>query len=201
MVGHRVKDGAGPYMLMRHERRCESGFTFRAVELIDIEQIRQWRNAQMTVLRQSHEISPAEQAQYFSTHVWPEKPKQQPSQVLLAIERGGALVGYGGLVHISWPDRRAEVSFLLDPVLEQCLDERSAVFRAFLTIVQPMAFEEFGLHRLFTETYAHREDHIATLEASGFQYEGRLRQHVVVGGSPMDALVHGCLAARCSEWK
>ena len=196
-----MSEGAGSYRLMRYERLSESGFEFRAVEPSDIEDIRLWRNDQMNLLRQSSAISRAEQSQYFSTHVWPEKSKQQPSQVLLAIERDGNLIGYGGLVNISWPNRRAEISFLLDPMLEQCHEERTAAFRAFLSMVKALAFDEFHLYRLFTETFANRQGHIETLEAAGFQREGRMQKHVVVDGSPVDSLLHGCLATGALEWR
>lgn len=56
----------------------------------------------------------------------------EPSQVLVALERAGVLIGYGGLVHISWANRRAEVSFLLTPELEKNPDELIALFLRFL---------------------------------------------------------------------
>lgn len=189
-----MSEGAGPYRIMPRARLISGDLVLRAVEPDDIEAIRQWRNGQMDVLRQSAPITSEGQARYFAAHVWPEKPILEPAQILLAIERSTDLVGYGGLVHISWPNRRAELSFLLAPKLERCSETRAAVFDAFLSLVQELAFTDLGLHRLFTETFAHRKRHIATLEAAGFQREGCLREHVVVNGVQMDALVHGCLA-------
>src|SRR6056297_2367074 len=104
-----MSDGTGPYRAMPRARISLGGLALRAVEPGDIEAIRQWRNAQMDVLRQTAPISPEGQARYFAAHVWPEKPKPVPNQILLAIERNGDLVGYGGLVHISWSNRRAEL--------------------------------------------------------------------------------------------
>jgi RimJ/RimL family protein N-acetyltransferase len=68
---------------------------------------------------------------------------------------------------------------------------------AFLHFLSGWAFGELGLNRLFTETYAFRDAHIAILERAGFISEGRLRQHVVVAGRPTDSILHGLLA---SDW-
>ncbi|VVN09619.1 hypothetical protein PS662_03782 [Pseudomonas fluorescens] len=186
------------YRVMPTPTLSDGVLDVRAVQPADIEAIRQWRNAQMDVLRQTAPISPEQQARYFAEHVWPQVDSPEPSQVLVALERAGALIGYGGLVHISWPNRRAEISFLLTPDLEQNTDELIALFSRFLDLMKRLAFDDLGLRRLCTETFAHRSRHIATLEASGFSCEGRLREHVLVDGEPTDAFAHGLLAV---EWK
>lgn len=193
-----MKEGAGPYRVMPNASLAADGLVLRAVEPGDIEMIRQWRNAQMDVLRQFEPISPEQQTRYFTTHVWPQKQKAEPAQILLAIERDDALIGYGGLVHLSWADRRGEVSFLLTPELER-LTELVTIFAAFLALMKRLAFEDLGLDRLVTETFDHRTRHIATLEAAGFRREGRLRAHVVVENERRDALIHGCLATDIDE--
>lgn len=182
---------------MPRPRLAADGFDLRAVEPGDIEAIRRWRNAQMDVLRQTAPIAPDAQIRYFERHVWPEKPKAEPAQILLALEREGDLIGYGGLVHISWPNRRAEVSFLLTPDLERDAGRRAEIFERFLRALQRLAFAELGIERLYTETFAQRTDHIATLEAAGFRREGCMRAHILMDGARQDALIHGCL---CTDW-
>ena len=186
--------GAGPYVALPRARLSDGTISVRAVEPGDIEAIRQWRNAQMDVLRQTAPITPDAQARYFATHVWPGKSATEPPQILVTIERDGAPVGYGGLVHISWPNRRAELSFLLAPAFERDQAQRADLFGRFLNLMKQMAFRDLAFHRLFTETFAQRTRHIATLEAHGFRCEGCLRQHVVIDGQPVDSLIHGCLA-------
>jgi RimJ/RimL family protein N-acetyltransferase len=166
----------------------------RALQPTDIEAVRSWRNAQLEVLRQSQPISSEEQLSYFEQEVWPDKKLTAPRQILLAIELQQALVGYGGLTHISWRDRRAEVSFLLSPGLEGDAPRRARVFFSFLTALGDFAFHDLNLRRLFTETFANRHAHLATLESAGFKREGRLRAHVVIDGEPVDSIVHGLLA-------
>lgn len=177
---------------------CDEVLSIRAVQPADIEPIRQWRNAQIDVLRQSEPLSSETQEQYFINHIWPELTKTEPAQMLLAIENKGELIGYGGLVHISWPYRRAEISFLLAPELERNSVARSEIFSRYLMLVQRLAFDDLSLLRLSTETYSHRVHHIAILEGAGFEHEGTLREHVLIDGKPVDALAHGILAR---EWR
>lgn len=186
--------GASRYVVMPRPHLSDGEIEVRAVQPADIEAIRQWRNAQMDVLRQTAPIAPEEQECYFASHVWPEMTRTEPAQILLAIEHGGVLIGYGGLVHISWPNRRAEISFLLAPVLENNVEAREAIFAGFLDLVQELAFADLGLRRIFTETFAHRSRHISTLEASGFMREGCLREHVLIDGIPANSIIHGLLS-------
>ncbi|MCG5516521.1 MULTISPECIES: GNAT family N-acetyltransferase [unclassified Ectothiorhodospira] len=182
------------YRIMPRPRLHDGDLSLRAVGPQDIESIRQWRNAQMDVLRQSAAITPEDQQRYFAEHVWPDMGVLQPQQILLAIERHGQLIGYGGLVHISWPYRRAEISFLLEPHLERDPETLLDHFSRYLLLIQDLAFEDLQLKKLITETYEHRVVHLKGLEAAGHRLEGRLRKHVMVGGQPADALIHGILS-------
>lgn len=190
--------GEQAYSVMPKPRLEDGELTLRAVEPSDVEAIRQWRNAQMDVLRQTTVITPEAQQRYFAEHVWPQKILPYPEQILLAIERNGELVGYGGLVNISWRDLRAEVSFLLAPSIECDRQMRSVIFSKFLRILKKLAFLDLSLSRLWTETYANRAEHILTLESSGFQFEGRLRNHVALNDIFVDSLIHGALS---NNWR
>ncbi len=181
------------YSVMPRPRLEDGELALRAVQPGDIEAIRQWRNAQMDVLRQSTTITPEVQQRYFDEHVWPQKIVSHPEQILLAIEINGGLIGYGGLVHISWRDHRAEVSFLLAPPIEFDSSMRSLIFANFLRLLQELAFLDLSLNRLWTETYSNRTVHIHTLENAGFQLEGRLRNHICLKNLYLDSLIHGSL--------
>lgn len=159
-----------------------------------IEPVRQWRNAQMDVLRQTQLLTEDDQTAYYARCIWPTLADSNPTNILLAFLEDGQLMGYGGLVHVSWPDKRAEVSFLLDPALAASATGYAARFSAFLSLLKQLAFEDLGLNRLWTETFASRSHHIAVLEANGFRAEGCLRRHVYIAGSWVDSLLHGCLA-------
>lgn len=190
-----MNDGHGPYHVMPRPVLKGRRIAVRAVEPEDIEPIRLWRNAQIDVLRQSRPIEKDEQAAYFAREIWPQKASSEPTNILLSMMENERLIGYGGLVHIVWDYRRTELSFLLDPAVPRTEEDVADLFLDWVRLMQQLAFADIGLTRLTTETYAMRSLHIRILEQAGFLREGLLRQHVRVGGRPMDALVHGCLAS------
>jgi RimJ/RimL family protein N-acetyltransferase len=190
--------GEQAYSVMPRPRLQDRELALRAVQPADIESIRLWRNAQMDVLRQSTVITTEAQQRYFAEHVWPQKTISHPEQILLGIEMNDRLIGYGGLVHISWRDLRAEVSFLLAPPVEFDRHLRSVIFAKFLRLLQEFAFMDLSLSRLWTETYSNRTEHIHTLEAFGFQLEGRLRKHISMNDVFLDSLIHGSLS---NNWR
>ena len=89
-------------------------YTLEAVQPEHIEKIRIWRNEQMDVLRQPKPILKEQQIQYYEKHIWSELKSNQPKNILLSYKHQNILIGYGGLVNLSWVDKRGEMSFLLD---------------------------------------------------------------------------------------
>lgn len=123
--------------------------------------------------------------------MWPEKRVTEPRNVLLTYQFDGAVIGYGGLVHFSWPNKRAEVSFLLDSDYEKRGIDYAQAFATWLEIMKTLAFDELHLSRLTAETYATRLQNLAALDQAGFEREGILKGHVLIDGAPMDATLHG----------
>jgi RimJ/RimL family protein N-acetyltransferase len=167
-------------------------YSLRPIAWADRVPIREWRNAQIDVLRQAAPLSIAGQDAYFANVVRPQFDEAEPAQVLVALLDDDRLIGYGGLVHISWPNRRAEVSFMTEGGRQ---DE--ATFRAdlgaFLDLMVEMATERIRLHRLTTECYEFRTVFIEELERAGFEPEGRLREHIRVDDDYADSMLHGRL--------
>ena len=175
---------------------CWNSYQLVPIRYGDREPIRAWRNAQLRVLRQAEPLTAAQQDAYFQRVVLPLFEQEQPGQLLFSLLHNDELVAYGGLVHISWPDGRAEVSFLADPARAAEPATYRNDFLAHLRLLGQVAFEDLGFNRLFTETYDIRPAHVALLEAAGFRLEGRLRQHVQpTPGTFADSLMHGQLAA------
>jgi RimJ/RimL family protein N-acetyltransferase len=192
-VFNAVKPMTIGYKCLRDAKFELDEFALLSIRPDDIEWIRQWRNAQMPVLRQGQPITPNQQQAYFDNFVWPTFPLDTPPQVLVSFLKNGKLIGYGGLVHLHWGDRRGEVSFLVNPTAASELPLYRTLFRAFLSLLQPLAFQVLGLNRIFTETFDIRPDHISVIEQSGFQLEGRMRQHVRIDGQFVDSIIHGKL--------
>lgn len=179
------------YSCMPRQRLESSHFSLVAVQPNHIELIRQWRNAQMDVLRQVSVITSEQQKDYYSKHIWSEMRSSQPKNILLTFLDGDKPIGYGGIVHIAWEHRRAEVSFLLDPSLNKTEDIYAGYFATFLDLLFVLAFDDLGLNRLFTETYVMRKHHISVLENSGFLREGVLKHHIRINDQPVDSVIHG----------
>ena len=87
---------------------CYSWLTSR-----DFEFLRVWRNQQKSILRQSNNINKKEQRKYFINFYKENCFSKKPLNIIFAIKEKHRLIGYGGLVNISWQNKRAEVSFLL----------------------------------------------------------------------------------------
>lgn len=166
------------------------------IRYADREPIRAWRNAQLDVLRQATPLTAEQQQAYFQRVVLPLFEQEKPDQLLFSLLHNDKLIAYGGLVHISWADLRAEVSFLVEPTRAAAAATYRQDFRAHLQLLGQVAFEELKFNRLFTETYDIRPAHVAILEEAGFRLEGRLRQHIQLQpGTFTDSLMHGQLAA------
>lgn len=174
-----------------HDR---DGYAIVAIRKEDLEPIRLWRNSQVDILRQKVQISQKEQQEYYHQAIWPTFIQLQPKQILFSFLFDHVCIGYGGLTNIDWESSRAEVSFLVDPLR---LDNETGYLRDFshfLELLYVVAFDTLNLHRLFTETFAFRKDHIAILEKAGFKLEGVLREHVRKRNQWCDSILHGLLA-------
>ncbi len=168
-------------------------YSIKPINNSEIEQIRVWRNAQMDVLRQKNSISIEQQIGYFDKHIWPLFEETQPNQLLFSFYKEDDFIGYGGIVHISWQDQRAEMSFLINPSYTQPDDLYAELLSSFISLVKTVVFDDLNFHKLFTETYAHRTFHISILEKNGFILDGVLRDHVIINDKFTNSLMHSIL--------
>lgn len=181
------------YQILQQINLSLGKITFCPIQLDQIEQIRLWRNAQKKILRQTKEISKYEQKCYFRDKVFTQLDINFPAQILIGIEWRGKFVGYGGLVHIDWNSRKAEVSFLLDTKIREESKLFIEIFSSYLSLIQIMAFEHLALNRIYTETYSFRTSVISTLNANDFLLEGTLRKSYFWEGRFFDSLIHSKL--------
>ena len=112
--------------------------------------IMKWRNEQMYHLRQNRLLTSEDQNNYFLNIVGKEFDQEAPKQILFSFLKNGKCIGYGGLVHINYIDKNAELSFIMATELEK--DEFDINWSSFLKIIEPVAFNELKLHK--TSTYA-----------------------------------------------
>jgi len=158
--------------------------------------IQRYRNAQMAVLRQFKPLTEGNQERWF------EKISEDPTQAIFGLlvkkTKDYNFIGYCGLTNIDYRNRRAELSFLVDPKRANNHRLYRADFFAVLEMICQYGFEELNLHKIFTETFSFRKFHIHVLESFGFHFEGILRQHTFTDGKYYDSLLHSILI---SEWR
>ena len=112
--------------------------------------------------------------------------------LLAEYEENGRCIGYGGLVHINWTDRHAEVSFLMETEREE--KEFALHWTQYLELLREVAFSQLKLHKLFTYAFDLRPHLYPVLEACGFVREATLKEHCLFEGSYKDVVIHSLLA-------
>src|SRR5690606_14503527 len=113
--------------------------------------IMKWRNEQIYHLRQNKPLTIEDQENYFKNTISRLFDQERPDQILFSYLKGGHCIGYGGLVHINWIDRNAEVSFIMDSALEST--EFSFHWDTFLSLISEVAFNELSLHKIYTYAF------------------------------------------------
>jgi RimJ/RimL family protein N-acetyltransferase len=181
------------YSCLDKQRFDNGDYYIKPVQENDIEKIRLWRNNQMNILRQETKISAKQQRKYYKDNIWPKMGDIEPDIILVSLFLKEKMIGYGGLVNISWKHKRAEVSFLCS--YKRLLNNQfyKEDFSNFLCLIKYISFSELGLNRLYSETYDIRNEHISILEANGFEKEGIWRKHAFIDYKYVDSLLHGCL--------
>ena len=181
------------YKIFGPDPLYKENYSVESVRLVDAEPIRNWRNEQISVLRQVEKLTKEQQSNYFNRIISEDFPRNKPAQILLRFCLGQNLIGYGGIVHLDWENLRGEVSFLLETSRTQDHKNYSMELAVFFDLIKRFAFTMLGLNKLSTEAYAHRQYHVLAIENSGFQREGVLREQIKISGEWVDAVVASCL--------
>jgi RimJ/RimL family protein N-acetyltransferase len=156
--------------------------------------IMQWRNEQIYHLRQNKPLTREDQDNYFENVVSKLFDQDKPDQLLFSFLKNGQCIGYGGLVHIEWTDRHAEISFIMDPSFENTSFE--TYWRIFLNLIEQVGFHELKLHKLFTYAFDLRPKLYEALESAGFVKDAILLQHVLYHGLYKNVVIHSKLHDR-----
>jgi len=168
-------------------------YHIESVQRSDAEEIRKWRNEQISALRQGNPLTREEQSAYFAELIRLDFPMSQPEKILVRFLYKDYLIGYGGIVHIDWHNLRGEVSFLLETSRTVHHAKYKDELFTFFELIKVVAFEALKLNKLTCEAYAHRQYHVEAIELAGFTREGILRQQTKINGAWIDAVVSSCL--------
>ena len=151
-------------------------------------QIMKWRNEQLYHLRQNNKLTKSIQDNYFKNVLLNQFNQDEPNQLLFSLLRSNILIGYGGLVHINWINKSAEVSFVMKTKLEE--NHFESLWSIFTRLIEKVSFKELKLNKIFIYAFDLRPHLYPVLEKNGFIFEAKLRKHVKVGEIFEDVIIH-----------
>jgi RimJ/RimL family protein N-acetyltransferase len=176
---------------MALEGRC-----LKALSHEDLTKIKEWRNSQIEFLRQWKPLTDQNQEEWF--HRISKDESQAVFAIKAVIDGKQELIGYCALVRIDTINRRAELSFLVDPSRAQDTVLYEKDMRCSLALLCAYGFDQIALHKIFTETFEFRKEHMSILEDFGFRKEGSMRDHQWKKGRFWDSILHSMLE---QEWR
>ncbi len=176
------------YKALNQQEFTSDGFSIVPIRREDRYKIMQWRNEQMYHLRQSASLTEQQQDTYFDSVISKTFEQDQPAQILFSYLEGGECIGYGGLVHINWPDRNAEISFIMETELEN--DHFETHWTHFLNLLETVAWQEVKLHKIYTYAFDIRPRLYPVLKKAGFGLDAELKEHCFFEGKLLDVIIH-----------
>jgi RimJ/RimL family protein N-acetyltransferase len=117
----------------------------RALELGDMESIREWRNDNLSILRTPFALTKEQQEDWYKNEICDRRSK---SRFWAICYKDIGLVGYGGIENIQWENRIGEISLLIAPKYEGKGFGKQAA-----KDILHEAFNNLNLHTVFAECY------------------------------------------------
>lgn len=176
------------YKVLSKQVFVSGNYSIVPIRFEDRYAIMKWRNEQIYHLRQNKPLFVQEQDKYFNTIVALLFDMEQPDQILFSYLEGDKCIGYGGLVHINWKDKNAEISFIMDTAVEKDFFETHWI--TFLGLIEEVAFNEMGFHKLYTYAFDLRPHLYSSLESANFIKEAVLKEHCLFEGVYFDVVIH-----------
>lgn len=152
--------------------------------------IMNWRNNQLDILRQEIVLSIEQQEIYFKTVVDKLFDVENPKQLLFSFLENNKLIGYGGLVHIDWETKTAEVSFLSETSRNKNADMFISDWVNYLSILKKVANDYLNFKSIYTYAYDLRPNLYIALQQAGFTEINRRKNHININDKNVDVVIH-----------
>lgn len=182
-------------MNFKNEYKCLSKNEFKVLDykLVPIRYedrltIMRWRNEQIYHLRQDKPLTEKSQDDYFNGSVARLFDQEEPNQILFSYLKNERCIGYGGLVHINWIDKNAEISFVLNTELEK--EQFEYHWLNYLKLIDQLAFEELQFHKVFVYAFDLRPHLYQAIEKGGFTKEAVFKEHCLYNNKFIDVVIH-----------
>jgi RimJ/RimL family protein N-acetyltransferase len=153
--------------------------------------IMQWRNEQIYHLRQSKPLDKESQDEYFDTVISKLFETENPNQILFSYLENGVCIGYGGLVHINWIDKNAEISFIMNTKLEDKHFYKH--WKNFLLLIEELSFKILHFHKIFIYAFDLRIKLYQALDTACYYKEATLKEHTFFNNNFIDVLIYSKL--------
>lgn len=176
------------YICLQHQEQHLGDYSIVPLRYEDRFSIMKWRNEQIYHLRQAGPLTEDDQQRYFDNVVSNLYDNPKPDQILFSYLEKGVCIGYGGLVHINWIDRNGEISFIMDTQLEA--EHFAEHWSNYLTMLKAVAFDDLGMHKIYTYAFDLRPHLYTMLEANGYKREATLKEHCLFNGEYKDVVLH-----------
>lgn len=176
------------YKVLNKQVFTKNNYAIVPIRMEDRYVIMKWRNEQIFHLRQSEPLTKENQDIYFDTVVSSLFEQKSPNQILFSYLEGDTCIGYGGLVHINWIDKNAELSFITNTAIKN--EAYEFHMTTFLKLLETVAFNELGFHKVFTYAFDVRPHIYPILEKNGFKKEAVLKEHCLFNNTFKDVIIH-----------
>lgn len=176
------------YKILKKQVFSSGEYSIVPIRSEDRYDIMKWRNEQMYHLRQNKPLTKEQQDVYFDSIISNLFEQNQPSQILFSFLEEEKCIGYGGLVHINWVDKNAEISFIINTDLEKM--EFNKHWDIYLELIEELAFKELNLHKLHTYAFDLRPKIYEVLENANFKKEAVLKEHSFFDNKYIDVIIH-----------
>lgn len=176
------------YKVLKRQEFSNADFKLVPIRYEDRYKIMKWRNEQMYHLRQAEPLTKEKQDAYFENLVAKLFQQEQPDQILFSFLKDDECIGYGGLVHINWIDKNAEISFVMDTQLEK--EFFKFHWSNYLKLIEEIAFKKLILHKLFVYAFDLRPHLYTTLKQNNYFLDAQLNEHCLFNGDYLDVVIY-----------
>jgi RimJ/RimL family protein N-acetyltransferase len=174
-------------VLLTNEFTVEN-YSIVPIRFKDRMDIMKWRNEQIYHLRQEKPLTTQDQDHYFNTVVAKLFNQTEPNQILFSYLENDVCIGYGGLVHVNWIDKNAEISFVMNSNLEKYSFQFH--WETYLSLIEKVAFRELNFYKIFTYAFDFRPKIYKALENMNYTREAVLKEHCFFEGKFKDVIIH-----------
>lgn len=183
------------YKVLNNQNFVDGDYSIVPIRYEDRFDIMNWRNEQIYHLRQEKPLTIKNQENYFKTIVSQLFDQEKPNQILFSFLEKDICIGYGGLVHINWIDKNAEISFIMNTKLEE--SKFSMIWLNYLNLIEQMAFDELKLHKIYTYAFDLRPHLYDVLLRANYKEDARLKEHCLFNGNYIDVIIHSKINTKC----